>query len=223
MTDVTDTFEDDDRALIGEYLLGLLSPEEEAAVERRLPQDRTLAQLHSDWAEALSPMLAGRDVPAPACLRAEIEARLFRPEPKRSRWWGWAGIVAGPVAAFALAVFLLQPPTGFVPTLNAEMPGIEGSGAGDLYLAAGTDGTDLLIIRRSGEPLPGRVLQLWLIAGDAAPVSLGVLPDQDRVVIPAPAGLTAGVVLAVSDEPPGGSPTGQPTGAVLAAGPLSDL
>jgi anti-sigma-K factor RskA len=36
-------------------------------------------------------------------------------------------------------------------------------------------------------------------------------------------GTVAGLVLAVSDEPPGGSPTGAPTGAVLAVGQVSAL
>ena len=33
----------------------------------------------------------------------------------------------------------------------------------------------------------------------------------------------AGLTLAISDEPPGGSPTGQPTGAVLAVGTVTEL
>ena len=35
--------------------------------------------------------------------------------------------------------------------------------------------------------------------------------------------LAPDAVLAVSDEPPGGSPTGLPTGTVLAAGPLDAI
>jgi anti-sigma-K factor RskA len=70
-------------------------------------------------------------------------------------------------------------------------------------------------------------LQLWLIAGNDAPVSLGVLPAQAMVALQVPAAVSARLapdaVLAVSDEPPGGSPTGQPTGAVLAMGPLNAI
>jgi anti-sigma-K factor RskA len=62
---------------------------------------------------------------------------------------------------------------------------------------------------------------LWLIAEGGAPVSLGLLEPQGPSRITVPDDLRpvlAGATLAVSDEPPGGSPTGQPTGAVLAAG-----
>ena len=48
---------------------------------------------------------------------------------------------------------------------------------------------------------------------DAAPVSLGLLQDQPLVITyPTP---PAGFTFAVSVEPEGGSPTGQPTGPVI--------
>ncbi len=223
MTDAPETIpgdgSGDDRALLGEYVLGLLDPAEARGVETRLSREPALRDLHARWADDLTTVVAGPDVAPPARLRASVEARLF-PEPaKRSGWAGWLALIAGPVAAFALAFLLLQP-AAFEPVLHAELEATEGS---TVTLAAGTDGTDLLILRRTGLPPAGRVLELWLIVGEAAPVSLGVLPDADRVVIPAPEGIGAGVVLAVSEEPVGGSTTGAPTGAVLAAGPLLDI
>lgn len=215
---------EDDRALIGEYVLGLLSAAEAAEVEARLAAEPALREIYSQWAEQLMPMTGGRDVAPPIKTQAAVEARLF-PEPVRTPWWsrfGWFSLIAGPVAAFALAVVLLQPPA-FDPVLHAEMEAVEDSPISDIHFAAGTDGIDLLILRRMGEPLPGRVIEIWMIPEDGVPRSLGVMPDQDRLVIPAPEGLVAGVVLALSDEPVGGSTTGAPTGAVLAAGPLYDL
>jgi anti-sigma-K factor RskA len=71
------------------------------------------------------------------------------------------------------------------------------------------------------------VLELWLIEGDAAPVSLGVLPEAPQARVPLDralaARIAAGALLAISDEPEGGSPTGAPTGAVLAAGPVQEI
>ena len=77
----------------------------------------------------------------------------------------------------------------------------------------------------SGGARPGRALELWLIEGDDPPVSLGVLPDTEATVLQVDAAVAAalpGGVLAVSDEPPGGSPTGQPTGDVLATGQVEE-
>ena len=78
------------------------------------------------------------------------------------------------------------------------------------------------LTRTASGPREGRALEMWLIAGDNAPVSLGVWPKgQANAVLDIPADLAlqmAGGVLAVSDEPEGGSPTGAPTGDVLAVG-----
>jgi len=62
-------------------------------------------------------------------------------------------------------------------------------------------------------------LQLWRIGADKKPVSLGLLDTgkSTRIGVEELSTLE-GVTLAVSLEPAGGSPTGQPTGAVLYAG-----
>ena len=68
---------------------------------------------------------------------------------------------------------------------------------------------------------------MWLIAdGAGAPVSLGVLPAAQFAELAIPAdqiAALAGATLAISDEPLGGSPTGQPTGAILAVGKVNTL
>ena len=66
-----------------------------------------------------------------------------------------------------------------------------------------------------------------MIEGDKAPVSMGVIPAGASVHVgvdeQTQARLEKGAVLAVSLEPSGGSPTGQPTGPVVAAGDLKDI
>jgi anti-sigma-K factor RskA len=134
------------------------------------------------------------------------------------------------VAALALgaAVLLLVPvpvvgPDSAAPELRADIAAADDT----LVIDAAYDAESaaLTVTRQQGEAAPGRVLELWLIAGDAAPVSLGVLPEaaSARLDVPDPVrdAVAPGAVLAVSDEPPGGSPTGQPTGAVLATGEIT--
>ena len=69
----------------------------------------------------------------------------------------------------------------------------------------------------------GACFQLWLIPEGAAPIPLAVLPEEggiDVVLSDALAALASNGTFAISDEPPGGSPTGAPTGSVLATGAL---
>jgi anti-sigma-K factor RskA len=73
----------------------------------------------------------------------------------------------------------------------------------------------------------GRVLELWALPEGRDPRSLGRIPASGIVRLPlaAPAGMSLQGVpaLAVSLEPPGGSPTGKPTGPVLYTGGVQNL
>ena len=65
-------------------------------------------------------------------------------------------------------------------------------------------------------------LELWMIPPDGAPQPLGVIPADKSASMPMPDAFAGKgdtpIVLAVSEEPKGGSPTGRPTGPVIAAG-----
>ena len=71
---------------------------------------------------------------------------------------------------------------------------------------------------------PGKSAQLWLIK-DGTPHSLGLLARSGATRIALPkaerSGMRSGAVLAVSIEPPGGSPKPTPTGPVVASGALA--
>ena len=69
----------------------------------------------------------------------------------------------------------------------------------------------------------GRVMQLWgLRPGETAPTSLALLPrTPGRISIPAPALRPVNnMLIEISLEPEGGSPTGRPTGPILFYGRL---
>jgi anti-sigma-K factor RskA len=72
---------------------------------------------------------------------------------------------------------------------------------------------------------PQKAFELWALPpGGKAPVSLGLLPREGKAAyklsnVQSEAVLAA-VNLAVSVEPPGGSPTGAPTGPVIMVGPV---
>jgi anti-sigma-K factor RskA len=72
---------------------------------------------------------------------------------------------------------------------------------------------------------PDRVLELWSVPPEGNPRSLGLISANGVTVLKRerlPATVLKGgtAALAVSVEPPGGSPTGVPTGPVVFAGKL---
>jgi anti-sigma-K factor RskA len=74
------------------------------------------------------------------------------------------------------------------------------------------------------QPAPGKSHELWAIAGNVKPVSLGLVTrDRRSVTLGAEAMRDRSLTLAVSVEPEGGSPTGQPTGPVVLTGKLVPL
>ena len=73
----------------------------------------------------------------------------------------------------------------------------------------------------------GKVAELWLVAADGRPHALGLGDRAPMQAITVPAALRnqmlAQATLAVSLEPTGGSPTGAPSGEVIARGRLTRL
>ena len=74
---------------------------------------------------------------------------------------------------------------------------------------------------------PANRCRIQIVPADGKPRPLGLLRADATVTIAVPANLAAltvgNAVLAVSLEPPGGSPTGAPTGPVIGTGKLTSL
>jgi anti-sigma-K factor RskA len=231
MTETPDIRDDDDRILAAEYVLGLMTPAQHRAFEDRLGGDPALRVSVAAWAEDFVSLTHNiPETAPPEALWRAIEARLDQPltEAPRRRWFkGIFGYALGGVAAAALAWFVvtsntLTPP---VPEFAAQIAAEDSS----IVFAAAYDvdtGT-LQVQRQSGAADAGRSLEFWLIAEGDAPVSILVWPDggeDEAIILPAELGSKLpGAVLAISDEPTGGSPTGQPTGAVLAVGQVQEV
>jgi len=231
MSDREQPDRDEDMILAGEYALGLLSAEEEGAFEARLAREPALRDAYAQWAADFAAMTDDIAPQAPPARAWQgIEAELF-PDPRRASRWGrlalWGGWLA---AAAVLALAIILGGDLRVPQLGPADAGLTAEVAAEdrsLVVEAVYDAAtgSLVVERAEGAPAPGRALELWLIAGEDGPVSLGVLPQDRRGTLPVPDALRArlpGAVLAISDEPPGGSPTGAPTGEVLATGAIRE-
>lgn len=206
--------EDNDDALAGEYVLGVLDMADRSAVEARMKADAVFAARVAAWEQRLSPLDDETpEVAAPDVL-AKIEARLFpvAEKPQRSLF-GWLSGMAFAVAVAVAAVVVLAPPTPEVVAVLATKD------AGLSYQLTHV-GDRLTATRVAGQPAPaGQVHQLWIIAPGQSPVSLGLLEDEALVIdYPVP---PAGWLFAVSVEPAGGSPSGLPTGPVILTAPVT--
>ena len=224
MTD--DHTDDAPLSAAAEYALGLLTPPEARAFEAEMNRDIALRAELVLWQEHLVSLTDSiAPVTPPAKTYQAIAARLFGAPQKR---WSLTSLLAGAVSAVAFAIavgFVILPAPN--PSANDLIAGLVGEDVGLRVNATFDPDTNTLSLERvAGGPATGRVLEMWLIAGNDAPVSLGLLPEgpTGRVQIPPQmATLIAGGLLALSDEPPGGSPTGAPTGAVVAAAPFSTI
>ena len=218
---------DDLDALAGEYVLGTLSSDERAAVERRMLDNPALATAIDDWQERLSPLA---ECLAPVIPRPEVWQRIRRTVTDRGRvvrssWWNRVGVwrgLAGLATAAAVAVVafvLVTAPPQLIAVLN------DAQGRPIWLLRTAEDDRGLLTRLLGDTPPAERVPELWLLPADRPPVSLGLLEpagDNRRPLTPeVERMLQAGAMLAVSLEPPGGSPTGQPTGPVVSTGKLA--
>ena len=241
-----------DQLLAMDMALGALDREARKAAEARMHADPAFRADVEQWQALLAPLNEDLDpVLPPAAVWAGVQAEVMSPPlpsqmavapalaPARSGLWHslalWRTLgLAGP--ALAALALLLAPPSA-PPATPSSL-----AGAPPAVLAASlrtADGTPL--IAATFDPLRGAVIltpaspaagtdlvpELWVIEGKAAPRSLGLIaldaPSAHAISSQRISGLQPGAVLAISMEPIGGSPTGLPTGPVIATGALSPV
>ena len=227
MTDTDDTGDGD--LLAAEYALGLLSGDESASARARALTDPGFATSVTRWQEQFA--VLADEVPSVEPSRAtkrRLMTRVFGEEPKRGCLAStglWQGLAA---VAFAATAFLGWQVANYdrIPTLyTAELTSADNT----LRVLAVYDSVTghIRITRTDGAAADGRDLELWAIAGDNAPVPVGILPDDAiRAGYEVPEAVQDaldGLTLAISDEPDGGSPTGAPTGAILAIATVDEI
>jgi anti-sigma-K factor RskA len=226
-------------ALAGEYVLGTLDARSAARVAAALASDAALRGAVAAWERRLAPLsaLALPEAPpeglwdridaaiAPAAAPAAALA-IARPAERRPRlalWRIWAIGATLIAAAFAGVAYVPRTPApGFMAVLVAgqSQPAFAAMvrPGGELHLAAMTS----MAGSRPQAPA-GKQWELWgMPPGAKAPTSLGLIPMQGGTLnIATPAVRPQkDMLIMISVEPPGGSPTGQPTGPVVFFGRL---
>lgn len=211
-----------------EYVLGTLDAHERAELEREVAVDPGAASRVRGWEKRLVPLLdAVPPVPPPPRVRAALlqalpGSQLQRPDQlaalrRQVRRWRIAAAGAGLLAA-GLALFVAV-------QSRPELAGgryfavVQGGGALPALIVRVDTRTGTAQVRPVGAEAPaGRNLELWYVGAEGAkPLGLvGATSSQVKL----PSGTSSNGTIAVSVEPPGGSPTGQPTGPVIYTGKL---
>jgi anti-sigma-K factor RskA len=224
--------------LAAEYVLGVLAAPRRREVERRVATEPALAAEVTFWQERLSGLAdAVEPVRPPSDVWSRVESAIsaethLAAMPTRSLWQSlalWRGLTAGSMALAAASLAALAYVALAPPARSPLLATLGGSAGQPNFVATVTaQGNNLVVVPAALLTSDPRSYELWLIpSGETRPRSLGLIQPGQPVRLDIPAGLAGrvaqGATLAVSREPPGGSPTGLPTGPVIATGQLTDL
>lgn len=231
--------------LAAEYVLGTLRGPARRRFEQLLPAHAGLRAAVAGWQARLEPLSAGIDAVEPsAAVWPRVELRLFgEPEPagplERARhdapaandaapWWRRTGpwrAASGLATAALVAVLVLQPlaPPAAPPVvvvLGANPDAAQAVPA-RFVASVSADGRALVLRPIDAPALTAQqVLELWAVPAAGAPRSLGLVRADGATTLVRAQLLQDTAAFAVSVEPPGGSPTGAPTGPIVSLGRL---
>jgi anti-sigma-K factor RskA len=212
--------------LASEYALGTLRGPARRRFERWRASTPFVDQRCRFWEEQLMDLAKDlKPVQPPAHVWPAIQRRLNlttrQAALRRIRSFALAASVVLVVGAAALLYWRSLP--AIRPTAVATISAKSGE---HLWEVEVLGNADRLVARAANLPArpAGSDYELWALPAGGAPVSLGVLPaagaSSRALTEIQKQALALSTQVAVSIEPLGGSPTGQPTGAVLYVAPL---
>ena len=218
---------DEMTALAGEYVLGVLLPEEKDAFERELKRNRELAAAVAFWQDRL---LQVAPSPAPVEPAAGLWKRIERDLPGKPVNWKEGGLwnslafwriggMAGLAASALLALLLLT--TSPEPGKLQYLAVLQAPGSGANWLVE-IDSSKVRL--RPLSPVTvgsGKAVQFWTKPeGAAGPTSLGLVATDRRteILLTSLPGVGPNQLFEVTLEPQTGSPINRPTGPILAVG-----
>ena len=226
-------------ALAAQYVTGTLRGAARRRFDTLLSGHPALRTAVAEWQARLMPLTAVvvPETP-PERTWAAIENRLWpaaagASTAQRAPWWHGLGFWRAAsglatVAAVGLGVLLANPPAQ-APPVVVVLQGTEAGGPATTTFVASVSADGRALVARPVMPVAlaaDRVLELWAVPPQGNPRSLGLVSAAGVTVIrreKLPQALLDNrntAALAVSVEPPGGSPTGVPTGPVVFAGKL---
>jgi len=232
--------------LAAEHALGVLGGSDRAEAQRLEASDSDFATLVGEWQERFAPLL---DEIAPVTPDPQLWDRInaaldneggrasnvHKLERRVTMWRTYSAAVSSIAAALLLVVgvdaFRAPAPEPVPqqaqpkPTLVANVAAEDRSAA--FVVSYDPNDRTMLVSPAVAAPAPGHDHELWLIPASGTPQSLGLVASTSPHRLPVPQQLQSDfrrdATIAISVEPVGGSPTGQPTGAVVATGKLAPV
>ncbi|QEE25334.1 anti-sigma factor [Rhodanobacter glycinis] len=228
-----------------EYVLGVLDADARAEVAHEMLASDEVATAVALWQSRLLPLTESIEDVAPApyvwarihdALKLDVSASTpARAAPRPRLWdnlalWHWLGLGASAVAVALLLVVALprhanvtSPSATSVAYMASTIK--QDNGATGWTATMDLQHSRMIVVPAAPQALAqGKAPELWLIPAGQKPIAVGMISrEQPTTLALAPAllkQLGATAALAVSVEPPGGSPTGQPTGPVIAKGAI---
>jgi anti-sigma-K factor RskA len=211
--------------LAAQYVLGTLRGRARRRFERYCKHNASALHAVRRWEDRLVDLLASVVPVAPSAvvwdqIRFRVRRdRALRPKRVFATFGNWRFAMAAGIAALAIAFGLW---TGFGPWSSQQVAVIWSEQQGQLWtIEAPRSRGELRVAATENIRLnPARAYELWALPGaGAAPVSLGLMPMSGRATLELNdaqrMALSRSRQIAISEEPPGGSPTGAPTGQVL--------
>lgn len=132
-------------------------------------------------------------------------------KPRSLQWFAGLSAAAAIVMAVLLVNLQSTPPPASIP---GQIAVVQSEKAQALWLIELRADQLIVTATNSFKPLDNQDYELWMVAADGRPpISLGLLPKQGKLSLPRSVLFDQLQIaaLAVSLEPLGGSPTGQPT------------
>lgn len=227
-----------------EYVVGLLDSDGRQAAQARLTVDPAFGREVAWWEARLTPLADTIPPTPPSPALWDRIAALIEPRDADGLWRNlgfWRAISAASIAAalgFGVVVAALLARAPVAPPAPITPPGapaaptlvatINAPVTDKPVLVATLDrATRRLILTPVGLKVgAGRSAELWVIPEGGKARSLGVIDARGAASVPMPADLdqpAPTAKLAVTDEPPGGSPTGVATGPIVAVGGFAAL
>lgn len=220
-----------------EYVLGVLDADARAVLEREIASSSAAAAAAAQWRRRLEPLVEEISPETPPevlweHIRAALDADARNVRPRRGLWenlrlWHWLALGSGALLAAACAALVFMavhqgpsPPIPYMAATITETNGQVGwTATMDLRHAR------MIVVPASPQPVrPNRTPELWLIPSGGKPIAVGLISTHAPTTLTLNAHLLTRLGptarLAVSIEPHGGSPTGQPTGPVVATGAI---